>query len=189
MNLLPLDDPRWRDLCHRNWSNGKPSAWAPDAPFVPDILAKLVEHPERTELFSDLWPWLCSEGTAWAASYAAVPYAVDFARRVSPANRFEYLLFVGLVAQCSCSESGLSFEINPYLVADYEEALKLAVPLLAETLPLKHDQTETRYILSSIAALKGHSKLADVLGNIACICGQCEQCGVSVYPEVLQEVI
>lgn len=188
MNLLPLNDPRWKELCHRNWSNGQPSAWAPDAPFVPNILAELVEHPAGTQLFSELWPWLCSEGTAWAASYATVPYAVDFARRVSPVQRLEYLLFVGLVAQCSCPQSGPSYEIKDYVAADYKEALQLAIPLLADTLPLAHDQTETRYILSAIAALKGHPKLADVLEHIDCIHGQCEQCGRSVYPDELQAI-
>ena len=187
MNLLPLDDPRWKELCHRNWSDGKPSDWAPDAPFVPDVLKQLAETPEQTKLWGDLWPWLCSEGTAWAASYAAVPYAIDFARRVAPADRFEYLFFAGLVAHCSCPDSRSSFEIKPYLKLDYEEALRLALPLLAETLTLKHDQTETRYILSTIAALKGHPKLADVLENLGCICAECE-CGQSVYPDELQEV-
>lgn len=118
MNLLPLDDPRWNDLSHRDWSARQTSAW------VPNILA---EHPERTDLFNDLWPSLCSEGTAWAVSYAAVPYAVEFARRVSPVDRFEYLFFVGLVAMCTCPESGDGFEIKPYLASDYEQALKLAL--------------------------------------------------------------
>ena len=187
MDLLPLNDPRWNDLCHRDSPDGQPSDWAPGAQFVPGALEPLAQDPEQTRLWRDLWPCLCSEGTAWAASYAAVPYAIDFARRVAPANRFEYLLFVGLVAHCSCPDSGPSFQIKPYLKRDYEDALRLAIPLLAETLTLKHDQTETRYILSTIAALKGHPKLADVLENIDCICAECE-CGEMVYPEELQEV-
>jgi hypothetical protein len=29
MDLLPLDDPRWLELEHRNWSEGKRSTEAP----------------------------------------------------------------------------------------------------------------------------------------------------------------
>lgn len=156
---------------------------------MPDVLAKLVEHPEETKVFHDLWPWLCSEGTAWAAAYAVVPYAVEFARRVPLATRFEYLYFVGLVAICSSPGDGEAFEIQPYLISDYEEALKQALPLIAETLTVDHDQTETRYILSTIAALKGHVKLADVLDHLDCVSGECEACGECVFPEELQEVV
>ena len=55
MDLLPLDDPRWKDLNHRNWSHGKRSHWSPDAPFVPDELAKLVENPADLDRFRTLW--------------------------------------------------------------------------------------------------------------------------------------
>lgn len=187
MTLLPLDDPRWKDLDHRGWTGGRPYELDPNSPFAPAELAALMKTPNDLKRFQDLWPYLCSEGTAWAASYAAVPYAVEFARRVPPAERFEYLFFVGLVAHCSCPESGSSFEIKPYLAAEYETALRLALPLLGETLALNHDQTETRYILSTIAALKGHSKLAEVLENIDCICTECK-CGETVYPDELQQV-
>jgi hypothetical protein len=174
MNLLPLNDPRWKDLCHRNWSEGQPSISVPDAPFVPDILSQLVKQPERTDIFDDLWPWLCSEGTAWSAAYATVPYAVYLASSVSLADRFKYLYFTGLVAMCSCPDSGSSFEIEPYLTSDYEAALNLALPMVAEIITHKQDLTETCYILSTISALKGHIKLANVLGNIAYNGGECE---------------
>lgn len=189
MKLLPLDDPRWKTLCHRNWSDGRPSASVPDAPFVPDVLALLVEQPERTDLFSDLSEWLCSEGTAWAASYAVVPYAVDFSRRLKPEKRFEYLYFVGLVVQCSCPDMGSAFEVKSFLTSDYQKALELALPLAAESLLDHHDQTETRCLLSTLAALKGHPQIAEVLDNAGCICGECPNCGESVYPDELQNIV
>lgn len=186
MNLLPLDDERWKNLAHRNWSHGKPSDWAPHAPFAPDVLAKLVASPESSELFSDLWPWLCSEGTAWPAAHAVVPYAVMLASRVPPEKRFEYLFFVGLVAHCTASESS---GIEPFLKRDYDEALRLALSLVADTLSVKHNQTETRYLLSTIAALKGHYRLADVLENLDCVHGECSKCGELVWPSLLQSVV
>jgi hypothetical protein len=189
VDTLPLDDPRWKELDHRNWSHGKRSDWAPDAPFVPDELAELVKNPADLKRFSDLWPWLCSEGTAWAAAYAAVPYAVELAKRVRPEQRFEYLCFVGLVVMCSCPDQGGSFEIKPYLVKGYQQALAEALPLLAETLLARHDATETRYLLAAAAALKGHCKLGEVLEHMDCICGECPKCGEVVYPEELQEAL
>jgi hypothetical protein len=189
MDLLPLDDPRWRDLNHRNWSNGKPSDWAPDAPFVPDELAKLSKNPADLDLFRDFWPWLCSEGTTWAAAYAAVPYMVEFAKRLPPDQRSEYLIVIGLIVTDSCPDQGESFEIKAYLRESYQRALEEAMPLVAETLGFPHNVGDTRYLLASVAALKGHRKLASVLQDMDCICGECPKCGEWVYPPELQEVI
>jgi hypothetical protein len=196
--MLPLDDPRWRELDHRNWSHGKPSARVPDAPFVPDELAKLLNNPADLERFNDLWPWLCSEGTSWPAAYAAVPYAVDLARRLPPDKRFEYLYFVGLVAICSGPEQAESHSagsliatgwIKPYLIAGYRQALAAALPLLGETLAVHHGTDETRYLLAAAAALKGHCKLGEVLNHMDCICGECPKCGEQVYPDELQAAL
>lgn len=190
MDLFPLDDPRWRELDHRNWRDGKRSAWAPDAPFVPDELAKLVENPADHERFTRLWPYLCSEGTTYAAAYAAVPYIVSFAKRLPPEKRFEYLSVVGLIVTHSCVEEAASCEIKDYLVESYQRALEEALPLITDTLvSAAHDVTEARYLFGSIAALKGHRKLAAVLQDMECVCGECPKCGECVYPEELQEAI
>jgi hypothetical protein len=95
MELLPLDDPRWKELDHRNLRNGKPSEWAPDAPFVPDELAKLEKKPGDDKRFGNLWPWLCSEGSTYAAAYAAVPYFVTFAKKLPVAKRGHYFTVIG----------------------------------------------------------------------------------------------
>src|SRR5262245_27039958 len=88
--MLTLDDPRWKELNHRGWSRGTRYCMDPHAPSVPDELAKLLETPSDHGRFSSLWPYLCSEGTAWAAAYAAVPYAIEIAKRLPPTERFEY---------------------------------------------------------------------------------------------------
>jgi hypothetical protein len=189
MDLLPLDDARWKDLDHRNWSHGKRSPWAPDAPYVPDELSELVKDPADLDRFDNLWPWLCSEGTTWAAAYAAVPYIVAFAKGLPPEHRFDYLCFVGLVVTHSCPERGESFDIKDFLVEGYRRALSEALPLICETLASRHDITQTRYLLAAVAALKGHCKLAEVLQNMDCVCGECPKCGESVYPDELQQAI
>jgi hypothetical protein len=188
MELLPLDDPRWKQLNHRNWSDGKPSDWTPDAPFVPDELAKLVKNPADRETFRDLWPWLCSEGTTWPAAYAALPYFVAFSKRLPPEQRADYLSVVGLIVTDACpDDAGLG--IKDYLRKGYAQALDEVLPLVAETLNKVGDATDVRYLLASIAALKGNRKLAAVLQNLDCICGNCPKCGECVYPPELEEAM
>ena len=50
-----------------------------------------------------------------------------------------------------------------HLAKSYEHALREALPLITETLNCSHDITDTRYLLAATAALKGHTKLANVL--------------------------
>jgi hypothetical protein len=176
--MLSLNDPRWSDLCTRNGG----AAW------VPKQLAALMERPDDLPTFQDLWPELCSEGTAWSSAYAAVPYLVELAKRVPPNKRLEYLYVVGLVVMCSCPECGESFAIHPYLEGSYQRALVETLPLLGEMLSERHDVTDTRYLLAAIAALKGHQKLGEVLNHLDCICCECPKCGEKfIYPEELQE--
>jgi hypothetical protein len=189
MDLLPLDDPRWRELDHRNWRGGKRSEWSPDAPFVPDELAELDKNPADRQRFSDLWPWLSSEGTTYAAAYAAAPYMVAFAERLPPEQRFEYLCVVGIVEANSCPEGGASYAIKEYLRAGYRRALSKALALIGETLGVGHDASDTRYLLAAAAALKGHRKLAKVLQDMDCISGDCPKCGETVFPEELQQAL
>jgi hypothetical protein len=181
--MLSLDDQRWKDLNHRNWINGAASHWSPDAPFVPDELKQLFKNPSDIERFHNLWPYLCSEGTAWPAAYAAVPHIVELAKQVPPGQRFEYLYFIGLVVMCTEDAS----EIRPELVESYDNALREALPLLNETLLCRHGTMDTRYLLAAVAALKGHPKLANVLNDMDCISEDCPKCGESVYPQELQD--
>jgi hypothetical protein len=179
--MLPLDDIRWKDLDHRGWTKGQRYSLDPEAPYVPEELKKILEMPAKIELFGALWPYLCSEGTAWAAAYAVVPYAVEIAKRLPPEQRLEHLYFIGLVVMCSCPREAESFAIKEYLVADYQQALIEALPLLAETLCCRHDQMSTCYLLAATAALKGHRQLAGVLDGLD---GACPHCGGDLLEQV-----
>ncbi|RGC67672.1 hypothetical protein C5N14_17985 [Micromonospora sp. MW-13] len=175
--MLPLDDPRWPDLDHRGWSAGR---GGPDAPFVPDELRQLRADPTDRGRFSDLWPYLCSEGTAWPAAYAAVPHLVDIARQLPAAGRDEYLIVVGLVATCSRGYGQTSDGLPDDITTAYRHALPEALALLAETLAgARHDETTTRYLLSAVAALKGHPELAEVLDDLDTV--ECPACGEPVF--------
>jgi hypothetical protein len=187
MDFLPLDDPRWRELEHRGWSNGCRCHLDPTAPFVPDELAKLAVDPSDFERLSSLWPYLCSEGTTWAAAYGAVPYFVDFARRLPAEQRAEYLIVLGLIVVHSCAEAGTSFEIKTFVERPYRRAVSDAFSLLMETLAVETDTAKLRYLLGSAAALRGHLRLAAVLQDLDAVYGDCPKCGESVYPQELQE--
>ena len=69
-SMLPLDDPRWLELGHRSWSPGQCPGDDPGAPFVPQELSGLLAEPTDFGRLNDLWPYLCSEDTAWPAAVA-----------------------------------------------------------------------------------------------------------------------
>ncbi|HET8669572.1 MAG TPA: hypothetical protein VFM05_02800 [Candidatus Saccharimonadales bacterium] len=163
---LPLDDPRWASLMTRN---GR-------AAYVPDELRALLARPSNGRRFSSLWPALCSEDTAWPAAYAALPYVLEIARALKPAERVEHLYFIGYVSMCE--ESG---EVPDYLADTYRETLHESLPLLAETLvSATLNEEETRYLLAAFAALKGHRDLGQV---IDCLDSGCPHCGEGLLGE------
>jgi hypothetical protein len=172
--VISLDDPRWPELDHRGWSKGK---GAQDAPFVPDELRYIAAHPATSgERFNDLWPYLCSEGTAWAA-YDSVPYLVAIARGLPAGERDDYLYVVGLVAICSGELGEVPDDLPDDIAGAYRNALPEALALLAETLTTaEHDQTATRYLLAAMAALKGHPEYAEILNDLD-VYAECQACG------------
>lgn len=159
--MLDLDDDRWKELDHRGWSKGARFHLDPEAPFVPDELRLLEADPHDLSRFQALWPYLCSEGTTWPAAYAAAPYLAEIAARLSPSERFEYVIVMGLIAIYATPDM-----IQPYLLESYQNALQKALALLAEMITDSHTPADTRYLLAAAAALKGHPKLGDILEGL-----------------------
>ena len=159
--VLPLEDPRWYELAHRNWDGSRTGD--PDAPFVPDVLARLYEAPDDAESFANLWPYLCSEGTTYAAAYAAIPHIVRLAATVPRESRAEYLIFVGLALTYSTPDAGESYAVMPYLRADLEQAKQEALALILNALEVAADEQTVRYLLAAAAALLGHARLAEAI--------------------------
>jgi hypothetical protein len=163
MPPLPLNDRRWSELAARCGS----------ASFVPTALAHLLEQPGDLEAFDKLSAELTCENTTWSAAYAAAPYIVEIARRLSPVERLKHMIIVGYMAYSECPESGEAFEKPDYVAEGYEEALRECLPILAETLTCRHNAEETRYLLASVAALKGDRNLGEVLEGLDCGCPHC----------------
>jgi hypothetical protein len=165
-SVLPLDDPRWPSLGHRGWSAGNRSQHDPDAPFIADELHHLLANPIDEQRFGTLWPYLCSEGTAWPAAYAAVPYLVAIAQRLRPEQRGDYLYVVGLIVIYSGSYGHTPAGLPDDIAIAYRQALPAALPLLTQQLATPHDHLDTRYLLAATAALKGQIALAEFLNNL-----------------------
>lgn len=164
--MLPLADPRWLDLDHRGWSAGRRSELDRETPFVPDELHHLLANPGDQQRFTSLWPYLCSEGTAWPAAYAAVPYLVEVARQLPPAERTDHVYVIGLIVMCSGPYGTTPAELPDDIATAYLHALPQALTLLTETLSTPHDLVMTQYLLAAAAALKGHVTLAHVLDEL-----------------------
>jgi hypothetical protein len=182
--MLPLDDERWLQLDHRGWANGKKYELDPDAPFIPDELAKLLENPNDIDTVDYISPYLCSEGTTWDAAYAAVPYFVEMAKRLSPRVRVNYFIYLGFIVIHAIPTE----YVEEFLRDDYEKALKQTMPLLLETLKEKFEATETKYLLATLAALKGFTKLGDVLANLDSnsFCMNCDEV-IFDYEEIINQ--
>jgi len=143
---LPLDDPRWSELRHRQGS----------AADVPARLRQLLDHPEDRAAFSDLWPYLCSEGTTHSAPFAAVPYIVEVCEKLPAGTRFEHLVFLGLVSM----HAGPHSEGEDEVALAYADTRPRILAMLGEEIAFEHDAANTRYLLAAIAALKGYPKMA-----------------------------
>jgi len=168
MMPLPLDDPRWAEL---EIGDGRSAD-------VPDKLRHLLQNPADVAAFSDLWPDMCSQDTAWSVSYAAVPYIVEIASRLGPAERWEHLSFVGYVVRCLSYGDAANLPVpekwtgnreltrHAYLKDAYVAALLRALPLTLETLAAPLAPDITRYLLGTVAALKGYPNLGTAIENL-----------------------
>jgi len=177
--MLPLDDPRWPDLGHRNWSPGQRPGDDPGVPFVPEELRRLLSDPADLGRFTDLWPYLCSEDTAWPAAYAAVPYLVELARRLRPARRGDYLYVVGYIVICSGPYGQTPPGLPEDIASAYRQALPEALSLITEQLATAQSLMDTRYHLAATAALKGFPELGEFLSNLEASL-ECQACGENI---------
>lgn len=182
--MLALDDERWKQLSHRGLSGGRKSELDSDAPYIPDVLRELFANPHDRELFDGMIPYLCSEGTTWPAAYAATPYIVELASRVSPPERANYLIWVGLIVIDSIPAES----VDELLRDDYVKALKSALPLLLETFMEELRGYEIRYLLAALAALKGYLQLGEILANLDTY-SYCQECDSELFDlaEVMQK--
>jgi hypothetical protein len=170
---LPLDSPRWGRL----WTRMGPGAYP-----VPQALRELGEDPSNLELFGEMWPEICAEETTYDAAFAATPYLMDFAARLGTADSDEYLIVAGFIATYAA-------EVPSDLEPAFRAALQRGLALALERLKNCKTNADLRYLLASVAAMRGRTDLASVLQNLDAIQESCGTCGTVVYPSELQAAI
>ena len=170
---LPLDSPRWSQL----WTRMGPGAYP-----VPQALRDLGDDPSDLELFREMWPEICAEETTYDAAFAAAPYLMDFAGRLDPADADEYLIVAGLIATYA---SDVPSDLEPA----YRTAMHRGLALALGRLENCTTDADLRYLLASVAAMRGRTDLAEVLQDLDAIQEPCTTCGTVVYPSLLQAVI
>jgi hypothetical protein len=168
---LPLDSPRWSRL----WTRMGPGAYP-----VPQALRDLGDDPSDLELFREMWPEICAEETTYDAAYAAAPYLVDIAARPDTAD--QYLIVLGLVATYA---SDVLSDLEPA----FRTAMRRGLTLALERLETCRTDADLRYLLASVAAMRGRPDLAEVLQDLDAIQEPCPTCGTIVYPSLLQAAI
>ena len=168
---LPLDSPRWSRL----WTRMGPGAYP-----VPQALRDLGDDPSDLELFRAMWPEICAEETTYDAAYAAAPYLVDIAARPNTAD--QYLIVLGLVATYA---SDVPSDLEPA----FRTALRRGLTLALERLETCRTDADLRYLLASVAAMRGRPDLAEVLQDLDAIQEPCPTCGTVVHPSLLQAAI
>jgi hypothetical protein len=160
--VLALDDPRWHELDH---------AYGP-ADNVPALLLAL-ERGEQ-ELWDELVPSLCHQGSVYTASYAAVPHIVRIGAEESLGDQIMFWCFVGAVA-----DSRDAAPLPDDLRAAYEEALVRAEELtLACIVPGLDEATG----LELLIALAGMRRLPAITEALRCLRDEtisttCPRCG------------
>ena len=166
--MLELGSSRWAQLR---------DAYGP-ASTVPDLLRALpsapAPAPPEAQPWFDLWSRLCHQGDVYEASYAALPHIVAASRGRAPAERVEFLILAGAIAEGSCRTRAP--RVPDDLRRAFLSAIDDSVPLALEALECADDADTIHALLSSLAALKGQPELA---AGIAALepTAMCPKCG------------
>ncbi|HEX4826502.1 MAG TPA: hypothetical protein VFV19_19560 [Candidatus Polarisedimenticolaceae bacterium] len=167
--MIPLDSPRWNELRHA-YGN---------AADIPGLLEQLPSAPvsddSNAEPWYSLWSALCHQDDVYTASYAAVPHIVAAVSARPVEDRPTFLFFVAYVELCRHRPKAPA--IPDDIESDYRAALQRAEALAVDALRLPSTETELRYLVGSIAALKGHPLLAHAIIDLEpeMVCPKCHE--------------
>lgn len=152
--MLPLDDPRWKDLRH---------AYG-DAADIPDLLRALASStgPKagyEAEPWFSLWSSLCHQEDVYTASYAAVPHVVQIASEAKGPIDFSFFL---LPASIEISrKAGRGPNIPDAYADDYHRAIGRLVDNASLHRNGAWDQSMLMSVAAALAVAKGHIDVAE----------------------------
>ena len=159
MNVLPLDDPRWRELRHAYGH----------AADVPELLRALASSPVpragfRDEPWFSLWSSLCHQGDVYTASYVAIPHIVHIAGEAKGPidSSFFHLPAAVEVAR----QAGRGPDIPETYAEDYHNAIRRLVENVSRHRNEAWDQSMLLSAAAALAVAKGHADVAEALLNL-----------------------
>jgi hypothetical protein len=146
--MLSLTDPTWRQY-KANYTDGA---------GVASLLRRAEAGEPLDNWYDDLFQELCHQYTVSEAAYPAAPHLVRLAN-AHPDLRLDLLILLGA---CYASvEPAQPASIPAEVAQEWRASAEGAVALIAAMLiEPQTDETELRYLLSSLAAVKGYPGLA-----------------------------
>lgn len=149
--MLDLDDPRWKT--YRGGYGEKYDASVP--------LRKLYEQGASQKIWDELWEELHHQGDLGAASFAAVPHLLEFARR---SKKLDWNVF-GLISVIELSRE--NDKIPKEIAADYYAAID-ALPEVLGTHPDRKWNAELMQTAATCIALaRGQRKFAEIYSEFS----------------------
>lgn len=146
--MLSLSDPAWRQF-RANYTSGA---------GVAGLLRRAEVGEPVDNWYDDLFQELCHQYTVSEAACPAAPHLVRLAN-AHPDLRVNLLILLGAChAYVQPGQLGL---LPAHLVEEWRLSAERAIALLSALLiEPQTDETELRYLLASLAAVKGYPGLA-----------------------------
>jgi hypothetical protein len=146
--LLPLDDPLW-DQFQGNYSSGA---------NVANLLTAAKSGAPVDKWYDDIFQELMHQYTLSEVAYAAVPHLVEIAEK----NRDLRLEIMVLVGACYAHSTDPGVPEIPSRLSDaWIDARQRSLPVILDVLSESQlSENEIRYLLSSLAAIKGFNQMS-----------------------------
>ena len=165
--MLLLDDPRWNQL-KSTYGAGT---------TVAQLLSAASAGAPLDDWYDTLIQELLHQYTLGQVAFAAVPHLVSIARRW-PDTRKHLMVLVGACYAHSGDAGGPA--VPSYLQQEWRSARTAALPIILEVLEDPQlDEGDIRYLLSSLAALKGQNGLSIAIEALDTEM-ECPQCGSGI---------
>lgn len=175
--MLPLDDPLWNKL---RTTYSKPGTFLPS-------LKRLADDPTSADAVCEEFAsnnYVCHQGGVFETTIAVVPYFIDAAARLAPAQRLRLLQNAGLWSILIANHLGAAsadFDPPTVVLEDYKKCLPLAARLTAETFLMPHDEVDLLLLMSALAGFLGQNRVANLL-NVSCGWLECRNCHAEFEP-------
>jgi hypothetical protein len=141
--MLPLDDPRWA-----SYTGGYRVPYDASVP-----LRRLFEEGGTPELWDELWQELYHQGNVGPASFAAVPWLLEYIRRSSELdwNPFGLIAVIEMERLRHCRNEPIPVE----LVESYNNAIALLPQVTSTHSQKKWSPILMQHIVACIALSRG----------------------------------